>query len=514
MQKTVLICNNFSGINRNASRYSSSCITASDMQNVELFSTENNSGVGIRTANGNIAISNSIPQGEIIINIFESVQKSRIYFFVHTESEEEGKIYLFKPETKELREKVSGLSVTGKSCATDVTQGWADLWVFSNSEEMLSIEIDKYNSETSALDEVTMMELKDSEGRTVKGLGLVVFAGRLWVFNNQLLWYSVQENIYDFETSDAEILTSAGFIEFVKKITAIYPYLGSLAVFHSNSSCMIAQDQDDQSFYKTFDSPGGCAGYDSLVFHGTQLFFYDDTKKGVFSFLQVINGDKTLGENVAVEIQDELFSISSSQLDNIKALSVVTSNRNEIWFLLPNEDVNYSTILIYDYLRNSWVKRKSQKINSMRIIGGKLYSAGKKIYEEYVSTDFDGEFIEAFYRCSPLNLSEENSLKFLAYPPKITMDMYYSNDFYIVYTKDYNSLTTKIRHIVSKTLKNVLYFDKGFWDINDFPHEKINVIKKLPTALFKTLQMTFYTKQSGQNFCINNIEFGKIKIKI
>ena len=80
MQKTSLICNNFSGINRNGSQYSSSIITATDMQNVELFSTENNSGVGIRTMNGNMAVSDYIPEGEIIINIFESVQKSKTYF--------------------------------------------------------------------------------------------------------------------------------------------------------------------------------------------------------------------------------------------------------------------------------------------------------------------------------------------------------------------------------------------------------------------------------------------------
>ena len=169
--------------------------------------------------------------------------------------------------------------------------------------------------------------------------------------------------------------------------------------------------------------------------------------------------------------------------------------------------------MIFDYLRQTWVKRKSQKINCFRVIAGKLYSAGEKIYEEYNSTEFDGKFIEAFYKCTPLNLGVENSLKILAYPPKITMDMYYSNDFYIEYTKDYNSLSTKIRRIVSKTLKNVLYFDKGFWDKNCFPHEKINAIKRLPSAFFKTLQMSFCVKDVGQNFCINNIEFGKIKVK-
>lgn len=512
MQNTSLLCNNFSGINRTSSFFSNSVITASDLQNVELFSTEINSGVGIRTANGNIAIGDVIPENETVINIFESIQKAKTYFFVHTESLDEGKIYLFSIESKELTLKVSGLSVTGKSSATDASQGWSDLWIFSNSQEMLTIELENYDSDGN-LDEITMMTPKDMDGREVKGLGLAIFAGRLWVFNNQILWYSVQENIYDFSTNDSDVVTSAGYIEFVKRITAIIPYLGTLAVFHSNSSCMISVDETTQNFYKSFDSPGGCSGYEALVFHGTQLFFYDDTKKGIFSFLQVVNGDKTLGENIALNIQDELFRVPASQINNIKALSVVTADRNEIWFLLPTEESNYSTIMIYDYLRKAWVKRKSQKINTIRTINGKLYSAGKKIYEEYNSSEFDGEFIESYYKCTPLNLQEENSLKIFAYPPKITMDMFYSNDFYIEYTKDYNSLTTKIRHIVSKTLKNVLYFDKSFWDFSTFPHEKINVIKKLPAAYFKTLQMSFYTKEIGQSFCINNIEFGKIKVK-
>ena len=94
------------------------------------------------------------------------------------------------------------------------------------------------------LNEIKMMDLTDTEGRKVQGLGLVVFAGRLWIFDKQVLWYSVQENIYDFSTSDAEVKTSAGYIEFVKNITAIYPYLGSLAVFHNNSSFLIITDFD------------------------------------------------------------------------------------------------------------------------------------------------------------------------------------------------------------------------------------------------------------------------------
>ena len=174
MQKHSLICNNFSGINRSKAVFNSSVITASDMQNVELYSTEINSGVGIRTADGNTA-AGLVPSGEIVVNIFESVQKSNNYFFVHTENENEGKIYLFNSETGNLTLKKDGLSLTGKSCATDVAQGWSDLWVFSNGEDLLSIEIGKVNN-NNVLDEVTTMNLTDMDGRSIKGMGLVIFA--------------------------------------------------------------------------------------------------------------------------------------------------------------------------------------------------------------------------------------------------------------------------------------------------------------------------------------------------
>ena len=168
MQKTSLICNNFSGINRTSAIYSSSVITASDIQNVELFSTGVNSGVGIRTTKGNVAVFESIPQGEKVINIFESIQSGNSCFFVYTENSEEGKIYLLNLQAGTLTQKVSGLTVTGKSSGCDVSQGWADLFVFSNGEEMLSIELNKYTE--GVLDEVTMMNPVDIDGRSIKGL--------------------------------------------------------------------------------------------------------------------------------------------------------------------------------------------------------------------------------------------------------------------------------------------------------------------------------------------------------
>ncbi len=71
-----LMCNKFGGIRRINATFSNEFISASDMQNVELFNTGINSGVGIRTAKGNIEICNSIPSDEKVIGAFEGVQNA------------------------------------------------------------------------------------------------------------------------------------------------------------------------------------------------------------------------------------------------------------------------------------------------------------------------------------------------------------------------------------------------------------------------------------------------------
>ncbi len=512
MKYTNLICNNFSGIKRQESVFSSKEITASDLQNVELFSTNSNSGVGIRTVKGNVSVCGLLPEDEKVINIFDSVQKGAHNFFVHTENETEGKIYLFKPLSKELLLKKSELTVTGKSCGCDFAQGWSDLFIFSNSVDILSIELDAVNEE-GVLSEVVDMNLTDTEGRSVIGLGLVGFDGRLWIFDGKVLWYSVQENIYDFATSDAEIVTSAGYIEFVKPITAIYPYLGSLAVFHSDSSALVSV-ASDYGFIVSEESPGGCASDKSLVFHGVKLYFYDNNKKGIFTFNQEMAGNKIIGENIAQEIQEELVGIPLKKVSQCRMESLVTEDRNEIWFLTPTNDDNYSLIMIYDCIRDAWIKRKSQKINCFTTINEIFYSAGDDIYEEYLGNDFNGEFIQSYYNCTPLNMGSDNTVKVFYYPPRVTLDVAYDNNFYVKYQKNYDTLKPyKTRFIKSDTVKNVLYWDIGYWDKCVFSTKVLNSIAKLPPAIFNTLEISFFNQQPSQEFCIKNLECSSIKVK-
>lgn len=512
MYNTSLICNNFSGIKRKNSNFSAKQISASDLQNIELFNTNANSGVGIRTSKGNSSVCGLIPEDEIVINIFDSVQNSVHNFLVHTESPTEGKLYLFDVNSNTLTLKKQNLSRTGKSTGQDFSQGWADLFVFSNSEEMLSIELGK-KDDNGELNEITDMQLLDRDGRSIKGLGCVDFDGRLWIFNGKVLWYSSKENIYDFATVNSGTVTSPGYIEFVKPITAIYPYLGSLAVFHSDSSNLVSTTAESE-FSVSEQSPGGCASDKALIFHGVKLYFYDHNKKGIFSFNQEIAGDKLIGKNIAEEIQEELVNIPIEEIDKCRIDSIVTKDRNELWFLIPSKDNQYSTIMIYDCIREAWLKRKCQKINCFATINDIFYSAGKDIYKEYSGEDFNGEFIQAYYQCAPLNLGSDNTIKFFYYPPRITLDLKYKNNFFVKYTKNYDTIKApKIRQIHAETIKNVLYWDSGSWDIESYLPKVLNSIVKLPPATFNTLEITFFNQNRGEEFCIKTLECSKIKLK-
>ena len=591
---TSLVCNKFGGIRRVVSSFSDNQITCSDCQNVELFYTGVNGGIGVRSAKGNTSITsyfdNSnlsvytvndeeleevstdgscsniltftlddevqtgfyrdekedrvegldtyyawskvidgtkfiyytekdgtdvlsiIPSDETILGLYESIQGGIPYRFIYTESDTEGKIYKLDIQARTITLMVDDLTKTGKCTGLTLAQGWSDWFVFSNGEDILNIEIGR-KDEDDEPDEVHIMELTDPDDRPVKGLGLILFDGRLWIFGKNVLWYSRQEQFTDFHTATPDQVTSAGYIEFVKEITAIYAYLGTVAVFHSDCSTLISIE-DDGTYSKEDDSPGGCASYNSLVFHGTELYFFDFTKKGVFSFKQVVNGDKTLGENIAIDVQDILCDIELDDISRIRTMSVLTKDKNEIWVLIPDNSDKYSTILIFDYLNGEWLKRKCNRIEGFTTANNRIYSFGKNVYEEYVGNDFDGEFIEAYYNCSPMNLGMDNSLKIFYFPPRVTLDMTRTTEFCCKYIRNYDYLKkAKIKLIKTKSVKNAMYWNQDKWNEKSWTAEASNSIYKLSSSTFKVLEIQLIAREEGQEFAVKNIEFSKIKVK-
>jgi len=132
----------------------------------------------------------------------------------------------------------------------------------------------------------------------------------------------------------------------------------------------------------------------------------------------------------------------------------------------------------------------------------------------YITDTFNGTFIRSFYKCTPLNLGVDNTLKILYFPPRVTLDMTYSGNFWVRYIKNYDTFKTpKVKKIEVKTMKDALYFDNGHWDETYFPLKELNSIYKMPSATFKTLEIQLYCYTKGESFCIKNVEFSKIKVK-
>lgn len=506
---TQLLCNKFGGIRHKNSVFSDELITAQDIQNVELYYTGSNGGVGIRTMKGNTPVI-ELPN-EKVIDIFQSVQQRETLFLIYTENANYGKFYLYKDG--ELTLKKDNIQKSGVCNGFDVAQGYSDLFFFTNGKEMFTFELGATTEIVEMNNLVSRLKYDgDADYQIVKGFGATIFDNRLFIFNKNVLFWSVRANIYDFSTNNSDWTTSAGYLECTKNITAIHEYLGSLAVFYKDSSQLLTVS--DNNFSLGEDSPGGCASYNSLVFHGTDLYFYDDTKKGVFAFQQVVNGDKTLSDNLAVDIQEELISIDSSNLDKIRTLSVVLSERNEIWWVVPTNDSYYSKILIYDYLKGEWVKRKSQKINSVKVINNQLYSAGDtKVYKEYSSDLFDNEYIPHYYNCSPCNLGAYNTLKVLVFPPRVSFDLPYLNKFKVKYIKNCDTSKKPKIKLIKPKYKNLLIWGQGIWGQDYWKSKSTNAVGKFPNANFKILEIEIYTDSKNQNFSIKNIEFSKIKIK-
>jgi hypothetical protein len=358
--------------------------------------------------------------------------------------------------------------------------------------------------------EVSELELVDAENRPIKPNFICTADNRIYGAIKNRLHASMQQNIYDWQLGDTDKPTSAYYIEFSKDITAITPYLGSsIAVFFRDSSLLVKGSYPELQV--TEEAPGGCANYKSLVFHGTDLFFYDDTKKGIYSFQQVVLGNKTLGKDIALEINDVLNVIDVSRMEDLKFTSYVADDRNEIWFLLPTADPDYSTILIYDSLRDEWIKRKSKKIYCVEHINNILLSGGTSLYQEYTGNDFDGEFIQNYYNCSPFNLGSNTTMKILYLRPRMSVCFPYTNEFYVKYQKNFNTFKKpKIKRVKSK-FKNYLIWGQGTWGVNYWAGGTTNTILKLPNvSAFKTINISFYTTNSKENFAIRNMEMNQV----
>jgi len=502
---------------------SSGTISAIICKNIELKSTNDSSNISIVSTKGNKCIKNIDKK---IIGQFESVQSGVTYWFIYAIDDIRGYLYQYDVSKDELNLLNVELSKNTVCNGITISQGFDDWFIFTNGvDDYLGICMSKEIPE----DRIKFLHAIDAENRQIRGLGLEVQDGRLVTFCKNRVHWSAQANIFDWTSSNEDVITSPAYQEFDSDVTAIVYYNNSLVVFtDSYSVCFTGNPADANSFSRSGASGGGCPSFKSVIKFDNKLFYYDDKAKNIFAYYLLDIGQTRPTNGLADNVIDFFEKIDGKRINEIEFISYIIGGKSEIWFKFPT--INGNTILIYDYLNSEWIERKAQDdIKAFVVIKNALYSASDtKILKEYVSSTFDGVFIPSEYKMNVINLNSDSNIKVLKMPLIITLDFNYENDFYMEFIYDDVPEKSQKKHIV-KLIKGYLIWSKdyndehgGHWalDENDekggiwLSGDRSSVMLNLDALHhFKRLQITIYTNEQTQEFGIKRLEFKRVRFK-
>jgi hypothetical protein len=514
----------FKGIREQNGISSGGVISAIECQNVEIIPTEIGESTGIKTMKGNAPLY-AVPSGYKVIGIFNSNQDGIDYLFVYAENNavgvNQGILYYVDPSTFVLTEAITGLTVTGECNGITMTSSAYDVFVFTNGVEAKTYCF-------AATPKAQTITATDYQGRSLQWLAMCEWNGFLVVADQYGVHGSHQNDIYTWNDNPTDVANS-WYIDFSKKTTAVYSYTGGLYIFTGSDVTFLNTTPNDTTNSKMQTVAGiGCFSYSSIVKHDIYLFFYDDNQKNVYFIQNIDSGQIRPAGPVAREIQTHFNDVR-----RFKMTSCIYENKNEVWCIINDE------ILIYDYVRQEWLKRTEQAINSVCLSGNSVISGGDdgKVYAEGYNTNFSGNFYPATYQTCYINLGTNTNLKKQKTPLLIVLNDEYVNDFWVQLTVNNKPKNPKRIKRGSKSLgiyaadnepelqvpdarKKFAMVDEETGEITT-PGAKYGakniyvktVVEVSTPQTWYTMSIKIYTDRAGQGFCIDSMELKNIKMK-
>lgn len=500
--------------------YGGGVVSALECKNVDFYRTGLGSAIGIKTTTGRQKVVSL--EGSTIIGYWTSNQDNHEYKYVYAETTTEGTLYSF--ENNEFTAIIENLSVTGKANGITIVQGAYDMFIFTNGEELYSY----CEAKTPKKEAINAI---DDLNRPIKGLSLATQDQRLVIacenrvhWSKQLdikIWY-IDEDSTDRETG-APLRTAAHYEEFTNKVTAVANYIeGIIAFTEIDSTFMSGNPAVVTEFIRQDAAIGGTPCYSSIVVHDKYLFYYDHRQRNIYYFIQNDVGQKRTGEPVASELDQYFAQVDSKYANTMKMKSVYGANGiNEIWVLLPLS-ANQQMLVIYDYAIQEWKQRTSGYINAINLYNDGIYTCqGDTIYKEYTGYLTD----ESSYKITTLNFGSDTNLKIPKLLPVVTIN--YKNDcsntFFVKMRVD-GKPKIKEKLVKSKYINDCVWGDDSSdtvaqsnqtWDNAVWVEDRdFKARKKLPPIQsFRWIELTFCTKQLGQEFDIQCFELKRIREK-
>lgn len=517
-----LIYEKFKGIREYNGVNSNGEISAIKCNNVELVQTEIGSNTGIKSMDGNY-IAYFLPEGYSIKGIFKSNQNGINHKFVYAETTEKGALFYEnlagRPEIV-----VDDLTVTGNCNGLTMTSSAYDVFVFTNGVEAKTLCITSDTAYEEVIKDhnpvhfsggyIADIAAMDYLGRSINWLSMTEWNGFLVVASQYGVHSSHQNDIYLWNDDPADIADS-WYIDFSKKVTAVYAFTGGLYIFTEEDCTLLNTTPNDTANSVMKTSAGiGCFSYQSITKHDLYLFFYDDRQKNVY----YLTATDTTGQirptgPLAKEIQSYF-----SNIEQFKMYSCIYENKNQIWCLINDN------ILIYDYAQNEWITRQEQVINTFALIDNTIYTGDDngQIYIENVNEDYSGRYYPSVYQTTYINAGSNSNLKKQKTPLLITLNANYTNDFFVQLT--INNKAKNPKHVKLHRISTGIFANEDGtsteaikkYDSAKFSPEntyKKTVVEISTPQTWYTMGIKIFTTTLGQGFYINSLELKNIKIK-
>ncbi|MCQ2957304.1 MAG: hypothetical protein MJ180_00205 [Candidatus Gastranaerophilales bacterium] len=499
-QSTVF--NIFKGIRTRNGIASNGTISATTCQNVDFVASSYDAGVQIKATLGNI-VRGTYNSYTKLIKGFETVQEGTKYLLFYAESATKGALLLVTPNSSTYTVIQDNLTLTGEANGITMLNGAYDVFVFTNGKEYYSVQ---FYPET----EVTKLE-PQYEGDDITGLAMCEQDGSLVIGTEKgIVIGSRKGDITDWDYTTPTDTNKAWYQLFGKKVTAVVPYIDALLVFTENDSTMLSGNMSDVTTAIRADaSLGGCMNYESWCKHDKYLFFYDNTQKNIYYYMQNNYGQKVLGEPIAPEIQKYFNNVRKFQMT-----SYIGNNRSEIW--INTNEYN----LIYDYFIGEWSERVCQNnLNGYFVYDNNLYSViGNKYYLEKAGECcvFDNEYIGARYTTQIINLGSFSNMKEMEIQPLISVTQDANNSFNIDCEIDGKKVKTRR---VNQFYQGAIWGDDSpqtadtpdnqIWDVQYWSSEDDNIIQQIKGKFISNwyyIRFTFRTEQRDDEFSITALE--------
>ena len=501
-----LIFEKFCGIREQNGINAGGAISAIKAQNIELVSSEIGSGVALKSAEGNI-LKYSLPIGYQIKGIFSSVQDNITYIFVYAENSEEGALFSKGPIAP-FEKIIDGLSITGKCNGLTMSSTAYDVFVFTNGKEIKTV---CFEADASYGDVVKTITPKDYLGRDISFISMTEWNGFLVVASEYGVHSSHQNDIYTWN-EDPQDVADSWYIDFNKKINAVFSYTGGLYIFSKDECYLLNTTPNDKDNSKLTTLAGlGCMSYSSIVKHDQYLFFYDNNQKNIYYMSATDTTGQTRPQGpVAIEIQSVF-----SNVEEMKLYSCIYDKRNEIWCLIDDK------IYIYDYLHQEWTQRREQPIETIALIHNAVHSGClNQIYIEGGSLGFNDIHYQNEYQTTFINAGSNSNLKKQKTPLLLCLNTNYVNNFYVQLIcngKPKNPKVVKVNsgqggaYADDEETENVSTYDNAVYAGESIYARKIVEISTPQT--WYTLGVRVFTEELGQGFFIESMELKNIKAK-